>query len=177
MFRFTRTGDTSASLTVDYTVSGTATSGTDYTALSGSVTFAADEDTVDVSVAITDDTTSEGTETVIVAVTSDTTYGADPFAIAVMNILDDEAAEGEIGGVLWEDADGDGIRDSGEDLLVGQAVNLLDESGTLLYQTVTDANGDVPLRRIVRGRVLHAGDPAGRALVHQPRPGDRGGDQ
>jgi len=41
MFRFTRTGDTSSSLTVNYTVSGTATSGTDYTALSGSVTFAA----------------------------------------------------------------------------------------------------------------------------------------
>src|SRR6185436_16023389 len=40
-FRFTRTGSTAASLTVTYTVSGTATPGSDYTALTMTVTIPA----------------------------------------------------------------------------------------------------------------------------------------
>src|SRR5262249_27396855 len=49
-FRFTRTGDTSAALTVNYTIGGTAVAGTDYQALSGTATFAAGSATVDVPV-------------------------------------------------------------------------------------------------------------------------------
>src|SRR5439155_2912358 len=40
-FTVTRSGDTSAPLTVSYATAGTATSGTDYIALSGSVTIPA----------------------------------------------------------------------------------------------------------------------------------------
>ncbi|HEY1190329.1 MAG TPA: Calx-beta domain-containing protein [Gemmata sp.] len=69
-FRFTRTGDTSGALTVNYTVGGTATSGTDYTALVGSVTFAADSDTADVAVTAIDDTVYDPDETVVVTVAS-----------------------------------------------------------------------------------------------------------
>ncbi|VTT97193.1 na-ca exchanger integrin-beta4 : Uncharacterized protein OS=Fluviicola taffensis (strain DSM 16823 / RW262 / RW262) GN=Fluta_1716 PE=4 SV=1: Calx-beta: Calx-beta: Calx-beta [Gemmataceae bacterium] len=65
-FRFTRAGDLTAALAVDYTVSGTATAGTDYTALSGTVTFGIGQHTVDVSVALLNDTTAEPTETVTV---------------------------------------------------------------------------------------------------------------
>ena len=41
VFTVTRTGSTAAALAVSYTVGGTATAGSDYTALSGSVTIAA----------------------------------------------------------------------------------------------------------------------------------------
>ena len=54
-FRFTRTGDLSNSLTVNYTVDGAATTGTDYTALGGSVTFAAGSATADVEVVTRED--------------------------------------------------------------------------------------------------------------------------
>lgn len=65
-FRITRSGDVSGSLTVGFTVSGTATSGTDYTALSGSVTFNATDTYKDVTVSLTDDAIAEVTETITV---------------------------------------------------------------------------------------------------------------
>jgi Calx-beta domain len=73
-FRFWRGGDITASQTVNYTVGGTATSGTDYTALSGSVTFAANSDHTDVSVSVTNDATVESTETVTVTLDSSDDY-------------------------------------------------------------------------------------------------------
>src|SRR5439155_1495737 len=87
-FRFTRTGDTTAALTVNYTVTGTATAGTDYTALSGTVSFAAGAATVDVPVIPIDDTTFEGVETVTVSVLSgpDFTGGGS----ATLNIADND---------------------------------------------------------------------------------------
>jgi hypothetical protein len=63
-FTFTRTGDLSGSLAVGYTVTGTATSGTDYTALSGTLTFAAGEDRVEVPVEAFGDNVSDDGETV-----------------------------------------------------------------------------------------------------------------
>ena len=64
--RVTRGGDLSQPLTVNYTVSGTATAGVDYTALSGRVTFPANENTTYVTVNPINDTLLEGNETVIV---------------------------------------------------------------------------------------------------------------
>ncbi|MCB0396653.1 MAG: choice-of-anchor L domain-containing protein [Flavobacteriales bacterium] len=51
-------------LTVDYTLSGSATDGTDYTGLSGSVTFPAGQTTVTVPVAVICDQLTEGQETI-----------------------------------------------------------------------------------------------------------------
>jgi len=45
-FRFTRTGSTASVLTVYFTVSGTATAGSDYVSLGTSVTFPAGQSTV-----------------------------------------------------------------------------------------------------------------------------------
>ena len=57
--------------TVGYTVGGTATSGSDYTAPSGSLSVAAGQITVTIPVAVTDDSvTSEGSETVILTLSS-----------------------------------------------------------------------------------------------------------
>ena len=63
-FYVSRAGSTTAALTVNYTISGTATSGSDYTALAGSVTIPAASLGVDVPVSIINDTDLEGTESI-----------------------------------------------------------------------------------------------------------------
>ncbi len=74
-FRFTRTGDLSAPLTVAYTVNGTAAAGSAYRTLSGSVTFLAGSATVNAKVVAL---AAEGTdgETVEVAVQAGSGYAA-----------------------------------------------------------------------------------------------------
>jgi acetyl esterase/lipase len=64
------TGSTSSPLTVAYTVSGTATPGADYAALSGSVTIPAGQASADVDVTPLDDNLFETGETVILTVGS-----------------------------------------------------------------------------------------------------------
>src|SRR5581483_1375077 len=59
---------------VSYTVGGTATNGTDYTTLPGTITFPAGAATVDLPVNPTDDTLVEGTETVVVTPTAAAGY-------------------------------------------------------------------------------------------------------
>ena len=62
--------NTGAAITVNYTVSGTATATGDYTALSGSVTIADGQQTATINVAgIVDDVLVEGDETVIATIT------------------------------------------------------------------------------------------------------------
>jgi Calx-beta domain/Domain of unknown function (DUF5666) len=73
-FRFSRVGSTAASLTVTFTVTGTATNGTDYQTLPVTVTFGVGQADVDLVVVPTQDGVAEGSETVIVTVTDDATY-------------------------------------------------------------------------------------------------------
>lgn len=91
VFTLTRTGDTSVPLTVNYTVSGTATSGTDYTALPGSVTFQAGATSTNITVAVLDDSEAEFTETVILTIDGSLSYGIGTGS-ATVSILDDEPA-------------------------------------------------------------------------------------
>jgi len=62
----------STDTTVSYTVGGTASAGSDYTALSGSVIVLAGNTTALIPVDVQDDPTVEGTETVIVTLTATT---------------------------------------------------------------------------------------------------------
>src|SRR5206468_1682020 len=64
-FTITRTGPTAAPLTVNYTVTGTATNGFDFTNLPGTVTIPAGSTTATVAVTPIDDTLAEGSETVV----------------------------------------------------------------------------------------------------------------
>ena len=68
-FYLSRTGSTSSALTVNYSIGGSATSGSDYNALSGSVTIPAGANGVDLPVTIINDTIQEGTETIILTLT------------------------------------------------------------------------------------------------------------
>lgn len=87
-FRFSRTGATTSALTVNFTVSGTATSGVDYQALPVSVTFAAGASTADVIVMpLVDADNAEAAETVIVTLTDGASYdlGASPTATVTIS--------------------------------------------------------------------------------------------
>ncbi|MCZ8365414.1 MAG: M10 family metallopeptidase C-terminal domain-containing protein [Microcystis sp. LE19-251.1A] len=74
VYTFTRTGVTTNSLTVNYSISGTATNGTDYTSIPTSVTFAAGSSTATVTVDPTADTIVESDETVILTLAAGTGY-------------------------------------------------------------------------------------------------------
>ncbi len=73
-FAVSRTGDTSAPVTVPYTVAGTALAGADYVALPGAVTIEAGSSTAIVGVTPIDDGAFESDESVILSLTADTAY-------------------------------------------------------------------------------------------------------
>ena len=77
-FFISRRGATTADLVVNYTMSGTASAGTDYNALSGTATIPAGSAGVYVNVVPINDTTAEGVETIVMTLTPTTptsTYG------------------------------------------------------------------------------------------------------
>ncbi len=74
VFYLSRTGSTTTSLDVNYTMSGTAVNGTDYATVSGTATIPAGAQGVDVQITPTDDTIAEGVETVTLTLTAGT-YG------------------------------------------------------------------------------------------------------
>jgi Ca2+-binding RTX toxin-like protein len=74
VYTFTRSGVTTNPLTVNYSISGTATNGTDYTSIPTSVTFAAGSSTATVTVDPTADTIVESNETVILTLAAGTGY-------------------------------------------------------------------------------------------------------
>ena len=76
-FTITRSGVTSGTTTVDLTIYGTATSGSDYGALPSSVTFAGGETSKTLTVMPLSDTLVEGSETVIVTIAGGTGYAVD----------------------------------------------------------------------------------------------------
>ena len=64
VFTVTRSGNTATAVSVNYaTAGGTATSGSDFTAASGTLSFAANETSKTITVATTNDTTVESSET------------------------------------------------------------------------------------------------------------------
>jgi hypothetical protein len=85
-FRFARTGGTTASLTVVFTVTGTATNGSDYQGVPLTVTFGVGQATSDLFVIPLPDGTAEGLETVTVTVTDGATYDVGAPASATVTI-------------------------------------------------------------------------------------------
>ena len=88
-FTLTRTGDLAQSLTVSYSLSGSANPGTDYTGPTGIATFVAGSATVTVPVLPLSDFLTEGTETVVLTIASgDPAYTPNYPAAATVSILD-----------------------------------------------------------------------------------------
>jgi RHS repeat-associated protein len=93
VFTFTRTGATTASLNVDYTIGGTATGGSDYSLLSGTVTIPVGSASANVIVTPGNDLVVEPTETVIVTLKTSASYRSGSPVSATVSILDDEPAQ------------------------------------------------------------------------------------
>jgi hypothetical protein len=74
VFTVTKTGTTNTSHSLNYSsiISGSATPGSDYNSVSGTLTFAAGETSKTISVTTIDDTATEGSETVVVRLNSAT---------------------------------------------------------------------------------------------------------
>jgi hypothetical protein len=93
-FYLSRTGSTTAALTVNYAMSGTAVNGTDYTTVTGTATIAAGALGVDVAITPTNDILVEGTETITLTL-ADGAYGKGP--AATMYLTDNETPTVQVG--------------------------------------------------------------------------------
>jgi len=94
VFTVTRTGaDVSAQLTVFYTVSGTATNGSDYDTLSGSVTIPAGSPSAPILVTPIDDTDQEDPETVVLTLQAGPGYVIISPDSATVTITDNDAPQ------------------------------------------------------------------------------------
>ncbi|QUE52573.1 tandem-95 repeat protein [Luteolibacter ambystomatis] len=96
-FYFSRAVGTTGDLTVNYTVSGTATNGTDYANLSGTCVIPDGASGVSVPVTPVDDAIAEGIETVTVTVASGTGYSVDFPASATFEITDNDTLPVTVG--------------------------------------------------------------------------------
>src|SRR5207248_2413138 len=88
-FRFTRTGGTQGDLQVSYSVSGTATPGSDYTTLLGVVIIPDGNSSATVAFQTIDDKIVEPDETVVVTINADPAYTVGGSS-AQVTILDDD---------------------------------------------------------------------------------------
>jgi subtilisin family serine protease/Ca2+-binding RTX toxin-like protein len=93
VFTLSRTGATTSALTVNLTVSGTATNGSDYSTIAATATFAAGSAMALVNVNVTDDILVEGPESVIVQVAPGSTYSVGAASIATVTIADNDTAQ------------------------------------------------------------------------------------
>jgi large repetitive protein len=89
-FTVSRTGDTSAALTVRSSLNGTAQNGTEYQQLSSSTTIPAGSSSVTVTVTPIDDATVEGSETVVLTLSSDAAYDIGSPSSATVTIADND---------------------------------------------------------------------------------------
>ncbi len=104
VYTFTRSGDSTAALTANFSVGGTATLTTDYaatgadsfTASTGTVTFAAGSSTGTVTVDPVADTAVEPDETVLLTVTAGTGYTIGTADLATGTITNDDVALPEV---------------------------------------------------------------------------------
>ncbi len=90
MFTVTRSGDTSAPLTVHYTVGGTAVAASDYLALPGVATIAVGSATTTVVVTPIDDSAYESNESVILTLIADDAYSVGSPSAGTVTIVSDD---------------------------------------------------------------------------------------
>jgi serine protease len=92
VFMLTRSGPTQNALAVTITMSGSATSGTDYQPVAASVTIPAGAITTSITVTPVDDATVDASETIIATVQDGNAYDAASPTSATITITDNDAA-------------------------------------------------------------------------------------
>ncbi len=98
VYTFSRTGNTTSALTVNYLVAGTATFGTDYTSIgantssatAGKINFAAGSSTAILQIDPTADTIKESNETIALTLAADANYTIGTNASVTGTIIDDD---------------------------------------------------------------------------------------
>jgi|GEM_PF-2268051 len=100
-FTLTRTGPPDAALTVNYTISGTATNGVDYELIPSSVTIPAGATTATIVIRPIDDTLVEGPETVTLTLTSGADYQVGSPNAATVTIADDDVPTPTLSGLQY----------------------------------------------------------------------------
>jgi N-acetylneuraminic acid mutarotase len=89
-FAISRVGDLSQPLTVNYTIGGSATNGTDYEALSGSITIPAGQAMAALTVNPIQDNSAEGTENIVLTISPNSAYSLAQKFQYTINIADDD---------------------------------------------------------------------------------------
>ena len=118
--RLTRSGgDNSKAETVAYGISGTATNGVDYSSLSGSVTFAAGQSSVDIPINIIDDNDVEGTEKVTISLLGNSNYNLGTSIDGTILIADNDFP----GSVQWIRQFGTSLSEGALDIAVDNLNN------------------------------------------------------
>jgi hypothetical protein len=87
-FTIARGGDTTAALTVNYVITGTATNGADYVSIPASVTIPAGASSATVTIAPIADNLAEGDETVVLTLAGDPSYTPGAASSATVTIQD-----------------------------------------------------------------------------------------
>ena len=93
-FTVTRTGATTEMLTVNFSVSGTATGGADFSSLGTNLTFAPGQSNATLTVTPLDDALVEGAETAIVTLSSNAAYALGAPSSATVTISDNDSSGG-----------------------------------------------------------------------------------
>ncbi|WP_184470989.1 Ig-like domain-containing protein, partial [Pedobacter sp. AK013] len=127
-FTFTLSNVSTTDTQITYSVSGTATSGSDYTSIGTTVTIPAGQTSVRVSVPVLDDNIAEGTETVILTMTAATSNPSITASTvpATVNITDNRAPVATVPAIT-----------TNEDTPVNGTITASDPDGNPLSYTVT----------------------------------------
>ncbi|MBU0677508.1 MAG: hypothetical protein KJ626_05270 [Verrucomicrobia bacterium] len=143
VFNISRTVNTNTALTVGYTVSGTATPGSDYATLPGSVTIPAGIASVDILVTPISDATIESSETVALQLSTGAGYSLGGEQSASLAIVDLTDADSDSLMNTNEDRNANGILtddDTDRDMLPDYADN--DDDGDNVPTLDEDVNGN-----------------------------------
>lgn len=89
-FTFVRFGSTNADLTVFFTVSGSASNGLDFVALTNSITISSNETEAKLVITAIDDVLREAEETVVITLLTNAGYGINGFADGTVTLHDNE---------------------------------------------------------------------------------------
>jgi hypothetical protein len=110
-FTITRSGSTASALTVNYSVGGNGTNGSDYNSLTGSVVIAAGATSAVLPINIIDDNLIEGNETAVVTLLSSNAYTVGAANSATVTIADNDSTNpptpATISNLLFSGTEGD----------------------------------------------------------------------
>ena len=104
-FKITRSPAMPGAITVNYTVSGTASNGVDFVSLSGTATIASGQTNVFVTVTPINDTNAEPTETIKLTFAPGAGYVTLTPTSATMTLLDDDPGTGSVASYLFNEND------------------------------------------------------------------------